>query len=67
MDQAAVHSQALTELVGQEDVADVLLALVHPVFDPQRDARLRAATCAESAIDQDEQLGAVYRLIKGRT
>lgn len=66
MDQAAVHSPA-RELVGQEDVADVLLLLVQPAVDPQRDARLRAATCAESAIDQDEQLGAVYRLIRGRS
>ncbi len=65
MDQAAVHPPAL-ELVGQEDVADVLLALVPPAADPLRDALLRAATCAESAIDQDEQLGAVYRLIRGR-
>jgi hypothetical protein len=44
----------------------VLLALVPPTIDPQRDARLRAATCAESAIDQDEQLAAVYRLIRER-
>lgn len=66
MDQAAVRPQA-DELLSPGTVADVLLALVHPLTDPQRDARLRAATCAESAIDQDEQLGAVYRLIGSRS
>lgn len=63
MDQASVRPQA-RELVGREDVAQVLLELVPAAVDPQRDARLRAATCAESAIDRDEQLAAVYRLLR---